>query len=423
MKKYLLFYIIMCASVLAGFLTYAALAAIPARQETDAAAVNEITSRAALNWGDIEALRGYNFAYGFSIINNSGGSLYSTGADMPDNLQAAVRRGFLPMDISVNGETVGKTLIETLPERYIAQTRRALLGSFAAAFALIYACGAAFYISICATLVQPFRRLEAFAHKISTGRFDEPLPAEKNNLFGLLTQSFDIMRASLLEARQKQISAERAERELVASLSHDIKTPITSIRLVTELLLAGGTEPATADKLTTIISKTDQVDRLVNDLMHSSLNELGELNVNPTVESSEILRGLIIRSDPLSKVRLGDIPRCLIAVDPVRLEQTFGNIIANAYKYAGTIIEIQCAVVNDMFRVDIGDYGGGVEAESLELILTKFFRGANAKALHKEGEGLGLYISKQLMEKTGGGLEVYNRADGFTVRLWLPLAR
>ena len=74
-------------------------------------------------------------------------------------------------------------------------------------------------------------------------------------------------------------------------------------------------------------------------------------------------------------------------------------------------------------HIDINDFGAGVTPEELELICIKFYRGKNAKASYKEGEGLGLYIAKRLMEKMGGGLEAFNRDDGFTIRLWIRLSR
>jgi len=272
-------------------------------------------------------------------------------------------------------------------------------------------------------MIKPFVRLEMFAHKIAAGMLDEPLPMDKNNVFGLFTQSFDIMRASLLEARQNQIRAEQAKKELVASLSHDIKTPITSIRLVTELLQTKTDDPIIMEKLKTIEIKTDQIDHLVNDLMHSTLEELGELNVNLSNEESAVLGELFERAAHFSEIKIAVIPDCLVELDLIRMEQVIGNIVSNSYKYAGTNIDVDFHISGELFFIDINDYGKGVESETLELICTKFYRGENAKALQKEGEGLGLYIAKLLMEKMNGGLEAFNRPDGFTIRLWVRLSR
>jgi len=272
-------------------------------------------------------------------------------------------------------------------------------------------------------IIKPFERLETFAHKVSTGKFDEPLPMDKNNIFGLFTQSFDVMRASLLEAHQKQLIAERAKKELIASLSHDIKTLVTSIKLISELLQIGSTDPLIAKKLKTIELKADQIDRLMNDMLHSALEELDELKIHLSSENSDILLDLFKSIDHYSKVILDDIPSCLVEIDLVRMEQVIGNIISNSYKYAGTDINVTFTISGDFLQVDINDYGKGVESEAIELICSKFYRGENAKTSQKEGEGLGLYIAKQLMGKMRGGLEAFNRDDGFSVRLWIKLSR
>jgi signal transduction histidine kinase len=231
------------------------------------------------------------------------------------------------------------------------------------------------------------------------------------------------MRASLLEARQDRILAERAKKELIASLNHDIKTPVTSIKLTSELLQVENSDPTIALRLKSIEMKADQIGRLTNDMLHSAMEELGELTVNVSGEESSALSGIFGSADPLAKVRLGKIPPCLIELDIVRMEQVAGNIIANSYKYAGTDVDVSFEILDDYLHIYVNDFGKGVNPDELELICTKFYRGENAKTLQKEGEGLGLYIAKHLMEKMGGGLEASNNEGGFCIRLWIRLSR
>ena len=423
MKKYFILYIIIGISLLAGFLFYAGVLKTNPHQEIDNVAVNEITSEAAQNWENLIVLNQMNFTYRFVIIDNRGNVHYASNDTMPDSLSLAIRQGFLPMDVVVNNSVVGKVLIETLSVNTLELAQKRLKYSAFTALLLLCSINIAFLSALHQIMVKPFIRLEMFAHKITTGMLDEPLPMDKYNIFGLFTQSFDIMRASLLEARQNQIKAEQAKKELVASLSHDIKTPITSIRLITELLQAMTSDPIIKEKLKTIEIKTDQIDHLVNDLMHSTLEELGELNVNLSNEESGVLRELFGRAGHFSEIKIAGIPECLIELDLMRMEQVIGNIVSNSYKYAGTKIDVDFRISGEVLVIDINDYGKGVDIETLELICTKFYRGENAKALQKEGEGLGLYIAKLLMEKMNGGLEAFNRPDGFTIRLWVRLSR
>jgi len=375
------------------------------------------------NWHDIQKLNDSSFLYRTSVIDNNGQLMWATDREVADNIQEALRQGYAILDVTVGGNIVGKVLAETNPVQYYGHIQERFANLSIAVIILLCMISFLFLLWLHVTVVRPFKKLDDFAHKISTGRFDEPLPMDKNNLFGLFTHSFDVMRESLLEARRKQIEAERAKKELIASLSHDIKTPVTSIKLITERLLATTPESPAYEKLKTIEVKADQISRLMNDMMHSTLEELGELKVNLTSESSEVLRSLFGDADPYGHVRVGDIPQCLVDMDVLRMEQVIGNIITNSYKYAGTDINIECAVDDGYLRVEVNDYGNGVDPDAVELVCTKFYRGENAKALQKDGEGLGLYIAKLLMEKMGGGLELYNRSDGFGVRLMLRLSK
>jgi len=422
MRKYLFAFIISAALILGGFLLYTTMLTVPKRPTVNNIEVNEIVKQSALSWQNLSQMKEMGFTYRFFIVDNDNNVCYTSTDNLPDDPQTAIQLGYLSMDITINSNIVGRVFIETFPDSYMDQAQRKLSNATYLSFLLLSILVVTTMVVLYMTIIRPFNRLEGFAHKISTGKFDEPLPIDRNNMFGLFTQSFDVMRTSLLEARQQQNLSERAKKELIASLNHDIKTPITSIRLTSELLQAINTDPLTLEKLKTIDDKANQIDRLMNDMLHSALEELEELKVNITSESSTVLSDLFISENHLSKIKIGEIPPCLIQLDTVRMQQVIGNIVANSYKYANTDIDVFFRICDEVLQIDINDYGKGVAPDELELICTKFYRGENAKASHKDGEGLGLYISKILMEKMGGGLETFNRKDGFSVRIWLHLS-
>ncbi|MCL2717900.1 MAG: HAMP domain-containing histidine kinase [Lachnospiraceae bacterium] len=422
MKKYVIPYIFLLIFISSGFLLFINIQKVNPPAEIDFIALNEITKQAALNWDEPGRLSAIPFLYRFTLIDNENNVRYLSDATLPVNLQSAVKSGFIPMDIIIGTNTIGKALIEVSPAHITSEAQTRLRNITLFIFVLLAGLNLLFLLVLHNALIKPFKRLQTFAHKITTGKLDEPLPMDKNNTFGLFTQSFDVMRESLLEAQKNQIKAERAKKELIASLNHDVKTPVTSIRLISELLQAGTESPGTIEKLKTIEIKADQIDRLMNDMMHSALEELGELKVVLLSEDSGILRDIFKNLDFLAKIRIGEIPACLLEIDRLRMEQIIGNIVTNSYKYADTELDIDCRVRDGLFQLDINDYGKGVKAEELGLITTKFYRGENAKLSQKEGEGLGLYIAKLLMDKMGGGLEAINRGDGFTVRLLVRLS-
>ncbi len=107
-----------------------------------------------------------------------------------------------------------------------------------------------------------------------------------------------------------------------------------------------------------------------------------------------------------------------------RMNQVIGNIITNSYKYADTKIEVDYSVIDDYLEMKIRDFGPGISEEELPAVTNKFYRGKNAEEKQKEGSGLGLYISKSLMEKMDGEL-ICERADesgGFSVKLLIQLS-
>ena len=136
--------------------------------------------------------------------------------------------------------------------------------------------------------------MKGFAENVAMGNLNEPLLMDQDNMFGAFTESFDIMREELAHSRQREIDLQRREKELIASLSHDLKTPITGIKLTTELLKAKNPDDAyIQDKLDNIYMKADQIDNLVSDIFTSTLDDLGEFKVNCQDEQSSVLSTIL----------------------------------------------------------------------------------------------------------------------------------
>ena len=173
-------------------------------------------------------------------------------------------------------------------------------------------------------------------------------------------------------------------------------------------------------QLHTIVTKTEQIDRLVTDMFHSTLEDLNELEVKVTEEDSGILNKMIEDNNFFGEINKEKLPECLIVTDVLRLQQIFDNVISNSYKYAKGSVDIAFRLTSTHLEVDIKDYGRGVSEEELPLVFNKFYRGQNADG--QSGSGLGLYISSFLMEKMDGDIKCINCVDGFIVRLAIKLA-
>jgi len=263
--------------------------------------------------------------------------------------------------------------------------------------------------------LKPFRDLQEFATEVARGNLEAPLRMDRDNNFGAFTEAFDLMRTELQKAQVAERLAQESKKELVAQLSHDIKTPIASIMAITEVIELKVADKDILAKLEFITSKARLVDSLITDMFQSTLEELQALKVEPAEIKPSTIRLLIEEADYDKKIRPFKIPDAICYADPLRLRQVLDNIISNSYKYAGTTIQVDASLEGESLILAIRDFGSGVPAEELESITEKFYRGSNAEG--SDGYGIGLFTSQYLMKKMGGDLYCENLSDGFAVKL------
>lgn len=322
------------------------------------------------------------------------------------------------MDIK-NGDTmIGKILfpLDTMAEEalrnHLLRMSTLLFGSL-----LLFIWGLGVFVYI--RFVKPFISLKNFASSVAVGNLDFPLHMKKRNYFGAFTESFDIMREELKVARLGEFEANKSKKELVASLSHDIKTPVSTIKAYCELITVKSNEEDTIRKVQIIDEKADMIDHLISDMFHATLEDLSVLKINCKEEMSTILDDMLEQMNHYNKIhKINPIPECLIYCDALRLSQVIDNIINNSYKYAGSKIEVSSNVEQEYLKITIRDFGEGVEENDLPMLCEKFYRGQNSS--NTSGSGLGLYLAKQFMEGMKGSLEVYCE-QGFVVSLYLRL--
>ena len=225
------------------------------------------------------------------------------------------------------------------------------------------------------------------------------------------------MRQELKRARESEYQANISKKELIAELSHDIKTPVATIKAACEVLQVTEEKEDTLRKIDVIAGKAEMIDNLIGNMFHATMEELEMLKVEPTEESSLLIPKMFQEFKYYGQVVTeNDIPECLLYMDKLRLQQVLDNIINNAYKYAGTQVRVNFMENEDGVSIRIRDSGEGVADEELALIKGKFYRGRNTEG--KSGSGLGLYLADNFMKQMHGGMECYND-DGFVVELFL----
>lgn len=331
-----------------------------------------------------------------------------------------IREGYSVFDYVNDGAISGKIAFAAREEEYLSRenNEKKILVSILFA-ALLLGLGILFVVWY--FFVRPFNDLKVFAEHVSKGNLDLPLKMRKHNYFGAFTESFDRMREELKKASEREIEASRSKKELVAELSHDIKTPVATIQATCEVMEVKykDKDPDILEKVEVIKAKASSVDRLIDNMFKATLDELEELKVEQTEESSKILADIISELRFYGTVETkNEVPECLVYADRLRLEQVIDNIAGNSFKYAGTPLEIEFSDDAENLHVLFMDRGPGVPEEEISLLTSKFYRGSLAAG--KDGSGLGLYLVAVFMERMGGGLEVRNRdGGGFVVEIVL----
>ena len=286
--------------------------------------------------------------------------------------------------------------------------------------------------------LKPIIELQDFAAEIAKGNLDVPLPMRRYNSFVEFTESFDIMREELKASKQREIEADNAKRQLMAELSHDLKTPVATIRATCEVLqmqiaMAKKKDEGTVseyikgleEKIGYITNKAEVINELMQTVLHAAIDDLKEVTIKPVEVESMVIEDLFMSLTEYGKIVLDDhIPECLVYMDKLRMEQVIDNIVGNSYKYAGTDIHVSFDETDDIpgpdgknqrfIKVIIRDEGPGVPEDDLPMIVEKYYRGGNSK--EKSGYGLGMYLVNLYMERQGGGMEYYND-KGFVVEL------
>ena len=287
-------------------------------------------------------------------------------------------------------------------------------------------------------ILKPFEKLKNFATEISKGNMDAELGADRGNYFGDFTWSFENMRKEIVKSRNAEKTAIENNKTVIASLSHDIKTPISSIRAYAEAFEANmDSTPERKQKyLSVIMNKCDEVTKLTDDLFLHSISEMNRLEVKS--EKVDLIKffdedvrelfatddnvSIILPEEELIRKLNPDSEKAvlMISADSKRLLQIMENLKSNAEKYAKTDLKISLeikALKNDLSEVAIHfrDFGPGISEDEIPFITGKFYRGKNIG--DEPGSGLGLYIVNELVQKMDGKLALFNKNPGLDVEI------
>jgi signal transduction histidine kinase len=271
------------------------------------------------------------------------------------------------------------------------------------------------------SLIKPLDRLKVAAGEISSGNLSHEVVVDGDSELRDLSNSFEQMRLKLKESVHTQLKYDDNRKMLISSISHDLKTPITSIKGYIEGITDGvANTPEKKEKyLKTIYSKASHMDAMIDDLLLFSKLDLNQIPFN--FEKTDIVKyfeDCISENEPdLEKANIklsfqSELKEFkFVSIDRERLKRVINNILDNARKYMnkekGEII-ILLRENNANIIVEIQDNGAGIAKEDLHYVFDRFYR-ADAARSNISGSGLGLAIAKQIIEGHGG--KIWVRSD------------
>ncbi|MGI6557293.1 MAG: sensor histidine kinase [Pseudoramibacter sp.] len=282
-------------------------------------------------------------------------------------------------------------------------------------------------------IMTPLDALRDGTHRIAEGDLNSPIAYNKSDEFGAVCQDFEGMRHQLKISVDERLRAEQNQREWLAGISHDLRTPLTSIIGYVEGLQDGiaNTEEKRARYYTAIHTRADDMTKLVD-----SLSELAHLQNNQfsyhlkKTQADAFLLSVIERFNTGESGKTVELrcdlnaPDAVVEVDANEMNRVFHNLFENSIKYAEQTpvhIGVTSSAADGRYIVTVCDNGPGVPEADLPHIFDSFYRGDKSRTMPGQGSGLGLAIVRQIVTGHGGTIEAQNNGNGLTVSITLPI--
>lgn len=258
-------------------------------------------------------------------------------------------------------------------------------------------------------ILSPFEKLTDIPYELSKGNLTTPVKETKNRFFGRFIWGVDVLRENMEQQKERELNLQREKKMLLLSLSHDIKTPLSAIKLYSKALSKGlytNTEKQ-SEIAESINTKADEIEGYVSEIITASREDFlsFEVDMGEFYLSELVNRIRIYYIEKLSLIKtdftVGEYIDCLISGDLDRSVEVVQNIIENAIKYGdGKEISIGFSEEDGCILIAVKNSGCTLPDTDLPHIFESFWRGTNAE--NQKGSGLGLYICRQLMHKMNG---------------------
>ena len=258
-------------------------------------------------------------------------------------------------------------------------------------------------------ILKPFSRITTLPYELAKGNLTIPLKENKNRFFGKFLWGLDMLRDKLEESKQAELELKKEKKTMLLSLSHDIKTPLSAIKLYSKALSSGIYKEAQKQQevYESINAKADEIEKLVSEIMRTETEDIMVFDVKKgEFYLSEVIKEIkAYYSDKLQNTdfNVESYKDCMLNGDSDRLTEVLQNIMENAIKYGdGKSIGMSFYDEEDCRIITVKNSGCTLDETEIAHIFDSFYRGSNVGS--KSGNGLGLYICRQLTHAMGGDI-------------------
>ncbi len=282
-------------------------------------------------------------------------------------------------------------------------------------FALIVALIAVYIVTY--SITKPLRKMSEITKEYATGNFSKRIEIKGNNELSELGNAMNSMAQSLS-------ALEYSRRSFVANVSHELKTPMTSIGGFIDGILDGTISSDEEEKYLKIVSnEVKRLARLVSSMLNLSKIEAGELALNlKEVDLAKLIFNTMLSFEQLINKKsieitgLDTLESCKVNVDEGLINQVIYNLIDNAVKFTDECgyINVSAVLDNESTTVTITNSGAGIPADEIDRIFERFYKVDKSRGLDTKSTGLGLYIVKSIVEMHGGTISASSEIDKFT---------
>lgn len=343
-------------------------------------------------------------AYGNTGIEENGGIyLHSDQKELVKQL-----------DFTFEDGSDGSVFIVTKVDQIFPQMRKMWEEMFFATVLILVFTSFALSFWIYRGVISPLEQLKKATQNIKEGNLDFTVEGSSVKEINDLCDDFEEMRIRLKENAEEKVEFDKENKELISNISHDLKTPLTAIKGYSEAIMDGVADtPEKMERyIKTIYNKANDMDVLLNELSIASKIDCNTVPYNFTkIDIEAYFEDCMDEIGSDLEQRNMDFAffnychnRCFVMADPEQLKRVITNIISNACKYSGKEkghVNIRLKEMENYIQVEIEDDGIGISAKDLPNIFNRLYR-ADASRASSGGSGLGLSISKKIIEDHGG---------------------